>query len=455
MFCLPKSKEAREFEVALRASDLPYMFIMDVPIALIWPSHQLNFDVLKAGLDELLERFPVAAGRLVRKNGQIRVSCKNSQGAALQFHQSSEKMPSPEAPSSAWTKYFVGSVHRAFRDPFNTALLGARLTTFTDGGCVLCVNVAHCVADGAGIEALLQSWSHYCGKASEQTVLMPPQEPPAPVLDRSIPKELVPQAKEHVKKYHKERASYSSVVVTGLTLIAKYKRLDALKDFKLTAADLAVLKQELSEKLEKPKWISSYEAIMSLILRSLAYADGRKSITCRCIVNIRGRSKLAPKEYFGNALTYHEVVVPNEGAPSDTAFAFHEGLRSGLGDEEKLNLPHVAAEYFVNHKNEFNHTLSRARYVRPFFLSVSDGEPVVNSWLIFNFFNMDFGLSGQAATYMRVAPTFRQHRHVHMFPSSADGDIMLRMTLPPDTMERFIAALAHFNLDKVLKEVPG
>lgn len=239
-----------------------------------------------------------------------------------------------------------------------------------------------------------------------------------------------------------------------------YHHKDEVADFVLSAQDFAKLKQQMSAKLEKPKWISSYEALMSLLLRALAIADGsadhKRKVTARSIANIRGRSPLASKEYFGNALSYPPFKFDSSRniELSETAFAFHESLRQGLEDVEELNRSHVHAEKYLRaHPMRTRWLLNRAGFASPFLQSVVNRQPVVNSWIGFDWFGMRFG-SSETPKFLKVSETFRHHRHIHAFPSNSQGDITVRMNISKKTMKKFRLALKELGVGEMFKEMP-
>jgi len=460
-YCVPTTDEGRKFKTELRGSDGGYLFIMDVPIAFVFPDSHIDETALKTALEKTLDVFPVAASRLVGYTlyGHFQFSCVKSRGARLEFetvsssHASNGKLPTETDPAKSWNRFFVKTTFRPLWVPKRMPLLSARLTTFESGGCVLAVSFAHVLADGAAILHFMKTWSHLCGLEAGASVMLPAEMPLQPVLDRSI-QEKKPSGM-NVRHLRKEKYSNIRTLSTSVVLVTHMKT-DEMADFRLSVEHVARIKQTLSAQLEKPKWISSYEAIMAVLLRALAMADRRKEMTCRAIVNIRGRTPLVPKEYFGNALSYHAFTFKNEGEISTTAFEFHESLRAGLEQVDDLNRPHFAGKHFISDGLIKSKTiLEHVGFTKPFFDSVSRGDPVVNSWVGFDWFNIDFGLGGTAPRFLRVATSFRNHRHVHVYPSNAEGEMMVRMQLPRRTMEAFRRAVDALGFADCFVEVRG
>jgi hypothetical protein len=454
----PSSEESRRYKSPLMGSDYGLLFVMEVPICLAWKTKQIDPEVLKKGLQRTLDIFPIAASRLVPKQRLLspisRVAFSNlifsnvgSKGALLEVERVDESMPDEAAPSKSWNKYFVKHTFRRIAEPFGVPLLAARLTLFGNSGCTLCVSVSHVLGDGAAIHHLLSTWSFCCGQAIGSEILLPSKAPSPPVLEREIP--LIDKWKKNPTA-RSGRVSKSRTVRAGAVLLTHLK-VDRVQDFRLDTSGLSEIKQTLSEKIEKPKWISSYEAIMSVLLRALATADRRKQLSCRAIVNVRGRTTLFHPDYFGNALSYHKFTFENKGEVAETAFAFHESLRTGIQDSANLEHPHLEAEH-VKYKGKLSNIWDRARWTQPFFASVLEGEPIINSWIGFDFFNMDFGLSGVKPDLLRVATSFRNHRHIHLYPISPNGDIAIRVQLPAHTMRAFKKALKGTKLGSLLLE---
>lgn len=458
-WCTPSTIEGRQFTSPLRGTDSGLLFVMEVPICWAWKDKQLDANVLKQALDKTLDRFPIAAARIVPKHRHLSPITKfafselifsnvGSKGALLEIQTVPEVMPKESAPSVAWNKYFPPHTFRILGEPFNIPLFAARLTKFSDGGCCLCVSITHALADGAAILNIMSTWSYYCGVVNNSEVIFPKECPPSPVLTRAI-EDLTEFTKDLPNVEPGIAGRYRTAFGGGI--LNAHLISDTVVDFKLQTEDMAMIKQILSEKLEKPKWISSYEAIMSVLLRSLATADKREVLSCRALINIRGRTKIAHKDYFGNALSYHKFTFNNAGEISETAYAFHESLRGALQDPTSLEHSHLHAEYLKRNGGHSN-AWDRARWTRPFFHSVWEGEPVVNSWVGFDLFNMDFGMNGVKPHFLRVATSFRNHRHIHLYPTTPDGDLAVRMQLSSSSMKRFKKALKDSGFGEYFTE---
>ena len=423
----------------------------------VWPDAQIDPDVLQKGFQKAIDLLPVVAARLVRKNGVLTLSTVNSKGAKLTICEVNCPMPSESAKSSAWNAYFESDIQPRFKEPYSRPLLSARLNLFRStegGGCALCVNFAHLLADGSSCLDFLKAWSYYCGKESGNQEWLPKQEPKVPLLSRSIPVDVIPKSKEDIAKYKDQRESFAQALHGTIATFKSLFLVDDYIDLRIKSKDLAELKQKWSAELEQSsKWVSSFEVLMTLLLALLMKTDGKTQLTYRAIVNIRERSQLAPKEYFGNALSYPQFQMNmNNNSLAECAFGFHEQLRMYLADESELNRPHFAAEYFKPLSHPI-FILDRARYVQPFMRAATEGQPVVNSWIGFDWFGVDFGLNGTQPSFLRVASTFRSHRHVHTFPSSSNGDITIRIQMPPSKIEKFKSVLKDLGFADIVQPI--
>jgi shikimate O-hydroxycinnamoyltransferase len=450
VFVQPTTESARQFKTPLRGSDSGFIFVLDVPIAFVFPNVQLSPDVLRRALAKTLDLFAPAASRIVRENGNfffsdLAFSCQDSPGAVFEFEQYAGDMPSEKAHANQWSRHFTESTFRFLSEPIGIPLFTARLTHFADGGSVLAVTIAHALADGSAIISFLQTWSHLCGLEANAEIVLPREMPIPPVIYRPLKINGLPNKKDSRdlhNRFHTVRGGARALVMNTT---------DAVVDFYLSKNDLAEFKRKLSEDIPKPEWISSYEALMSALLRALATSERRGEMTCRAMINIRGRSHAAPLGYFGNAITFHRFKLKNQGSVSETALAFHNSLRAALDDPDGLDQPHFAAERYLQ-KGAFRNMLDRSRWVT-FLTSLLYCHPIVNSWVGFDWFDLDFGTGGIQPSYMRVAPSFRHRRHIHVFPASRDGEVMIRMQLSNKTMNRFREALKDMGLSAIFKEV--
>jgi len=449
-FCLPTTPEGLSFETPVRGPDYTFLYVMDVPIAFGWPSKQLDENVVKAALIKTLDLFPIACSRVVSKTvgskSKLVFSNIGSQGAIFEVSRVNQTIPDGNKSSQAWTRHFSRHTSGMSGRPFNRPLLSARLTRFKDGASALCVTFGHVLADGGGLLTFLKTWSNLCGEEINAEKRLPQERQPVPLIDRSEPVGNFTKLPSH----ETAREDYFATLSCVSKLVYHYFNSEMV-DFKFTPEGVAKLKQRMSPSFKESQWVSTFEAVAAAVLRALAIAENEKEMTCRTIVNVRGRTDWAKPEYFGNALSYPVFSFPSKGELGETALAYHDALRIALQNREELSYGHCQAQAWLNEADNPK-TIHRLQWLRPFLRAAGRTEPVVNSWVGFGFFDLDFGLNGERPQTLRVGPTFRTSRHVHFFPSNLNGECTLRMLLPAATMEKFKKALKTLQLDRMFTE---
>jgi len=175
---------------------------------------------------------------------------------------------------------------------------------------------------------------------------------------------------------------------------------------------------------------------MQLLARASRVAD----MQGMSVVNLRGRSTLFPKDYFGVALGLHHVTVAANAPLNQAALALHNSLRAGLADVSTMEKPMVLAEIYAPQKSsKYLGRLSRARAIPEFKVSLAAGVPMLNSWVGYSWLDVTFG-TGAKTQFMRVPPDFRVRRQIHIFPRAAN-EFQLRLQLPKAEMKRFMDEL--------------
>ena len=218
--------------------------------------------------------------------------------------------------------------------------------------------------------------------------------------------------------------------------VEKALRINHVADFRMSMRAYEAVKKRVSASLPKGQWVSSYEALMGTLLHALALADGTSDVRVRAVINMRGRSSLVPKDYFGCAIAAPAFTFKRPDSPTDTAAALHDSLRATLEDTRALDAFHAVPERAGLHAN---YMLKSTRHVglKQWYDCVSRGTPLLNSWLAYDFLDLDFGC-GARPSGMRVPSSFRFTRQIWAAALSAE-ELCVRVELEPSTMARFKA----------------
>ena len=445
----PSSHEARNYRTPLNGPDSAFFLLGDVPVVWAWKHHRLDFETLKQGLRRTLNRVPTAAGRVrASTKGSMVISNVSSDGCLLEF-QLAKRMPSEDASTAEWAAYGPGEPLIPM-EPIEVPLVTATLTHFSEGGCCLFVRMSHLLTDGAGVVKFMQMWSWETAQVAVCSSPLPAQRPADLCCDHDLSSK-----KANAPPLEKEDLDLRLTlpqVLKFFRLAFLTKATDDVADFEFDVQAMENLKKNAQRSLGEGKWVSSYEAFMALALSCLAQAEGKSSIGTRAVVNIRGRSKLFDDNYFGVGLSVHEAedIPTGTGCVADTAWALHESLRQGLKEMTKMEKVVLIPEHFQASSTSFLGSLlggrelmaDRARYLSVWDNCITKDLPVINSWVGYPWFELNFGLQGgpeaSRPDFMRVPPEFRFRRHVHLSPKSATV-YQLRMQLPKALMEKFRA----------------
>ena len=458
VYVKPTTEEARDFSTELTGSDVSFFLVNDVPVVWVWKNRWIDFENLRIGMERTLNRIPAAAGRIiVGKNGGLEISNHNTEGCLLEFQERSGFLPSDDVGSNIWSKYGFSEPLIPL-EPFGRALISAKLTHFRDG-CSLFVNFSHVLTDGDAMVKFMQIWSWETGLASNSISILPKENPEEVDCDHRLRKiEGVPTEFDQ-KDYDKKLTLMQ--VLKFMAKVPIITATDEVCDFEFSNEQWQATKNLVQKELGQKQWVSSYEAIMGVILKCLAEADGVDTIRGRVVVNIRGRSKLFPKNYFGCGLSAHEFEnISTQEPPSKIAFALHESLRAGIEDMKEMEKLHLLPESIGAHKCGMIGSLlggrlgmvERARYLSVWEKNISEDNCVINSWVGYPWLSVNFGLdSSKGADYIRLPAFFRFRRHVHIYPKT-DNAFFLRMQLPKETMDRFKQSLNSCGVG--FKEVP-
>lgn len=446
----PTTDAAGAYETELNNLDSAFFLVPDVPVVWVWKTEQLDFERLRMGLQRTLNRIPTAAGRIRAGKNRMMVSNVGSAGCLLEL-QKDKRMPDEDAHSSAWCKYGVLEPIIP-REPIDVPLVTATLTHFDEGGSSLYVRFSHVLMDGASMVAFMQMWSwetglaHYSAETLKHT--LPAQSPPQPECSHALPAKDIPLSTVDL-----EQRLTLFRTLRFFAMVCYNRVMDEVADFEFTLESWDELKRSVQQNLPKGSWVSSYEAFMGLVLQSMAKAEKRETYEARAVVNIRGRSPLFCKEYFGVGLSVHKMEgLPVDDNASTTAHAIHKSLREALKDttemEKLVKLPEAFGAIDTGLMGRLldgrERAIDRARFLAVWENCIAENKCVINSWVGYPWLEMNFGMEGGKASrpnYMRVPPEFRFRRHIHIAPVS-ETRFQLRMQLPAALMADFRRELA-------------
>jgi len=381
---------------------------------------------------------------LVHGRLALEISNRNSPGVLLEYAVETETpTPSIDASADKWTRYFPSFAFMP-AEPHNQPLCRVRLTHARDG-CVLAFSVSHLLVDGDAIVKFLTVLSYETGQAAGAAATMPASSPVNPECNRKVLAAVEPTDDDFRDEFL--LSTLEAVRFGARALLAKVA--DDVVDWVIDIAEWEAVKKSVSANLSQGQWISSYEAIMSVVLSCLAKVDGAKEAKGCAIVNMRSRSNLFAPAYFGVAISMHEFRVPTgptADAATVTAWALHQSLRAGLAAPQRMEKLVMLTEEVGAHKQGRLGFFNRLQLLWQWKRSLLDKNTVLNSWIGYAWLDLDFG-TGSAPLFMRVPPEFRYRRHVHCFPRSAT-QYCLRMELPSWQMKQFKAELAKTGFFK-------
>jgi hypothetical protein len=450
VFVQPTTHEARNFTTELNGLDSGFFLLGEVPIVWVWKEKKLDFELLRQGLQRVLNRVPIAAGRVRAGARAMEVTTVGSEGVLFEF-QLAKTMPSEEDTADAW-KTFGPPSPMIPLEPIAVPLIHATLTHFESGGCSLFVRFSHLLTDGSGMVSFMHLWSWETALATNSddalSTALPSSSPSDVICGHQLRSGL--DSSDLAQKDLDGRLTIAQTFKFMLSFV-RISVTDEVADFEFTLDQFNELKRTVQSNLSKDQWVSSYEAFMALVLKSLAKADGKSNIDTAAVVNIRGRSKLFPQNYFGVGLSVHEIKGLNTTeSVAKTAFALHESLRNGLEEMtamEKLVL--IPEKWQASNLGSLGSLLngregmlSRARYLTVWEKCISEDCTVINSWYGYPWLEINFGLLGgkeSRPNFMRIPKEFRFRRHIHLAPKS-ESILQLRMQLPSSTMSKFRSA---------------
>jgi hypothetical protein len=409
--------------------------VKDVPVCLVWKGQCINFDDLRRGLEQTLNRIPLVAGRVNRGERTLQISNKASRGCLLKYERFADEMPGAEAGDGAWAKFGVAEpfIPSHYLEPFGRPLVSAKLVHFSDG-CALYVNFSHTIFDADSCVKFLNVWSCETERWATES-----RGPTFPALDPG------PINCDHVLSPHKDytftmKGSSRMRLTDAIQLMIALPIIDAtdeIADFEISLRQWNTLRSSVLKQLEPGQWVSSYEAMMATIMNCIAKSDpSSKLFHGHVLTNLRGRSRLFANNYFGVAISTNVFSIRREELASSLAFTLHQLLQKGIQDVSAMEEIVMTGVHFDAAKTGRFGILQRVRnmgYWRKIF--VERNRYLFNSWLGFNWLDVSFGC-GAKADFLRVNPKFSARRLVFIFPRSADS-IQLRIQLPRKQMPAF------------------
>jgi hypothetical protein len=225
-------------------------------------------------------------------------------------------------------------------------------------------------------------------------------------------------------------------------LALNYLRIEAMDeicDFEFTQEEWNRMKVEIGKEMTPPdEWVSSYEAIMALLLECLPQKKTRTQ-EGYALVNLRGRSEAIPLNYMGVGIVFAPFSLPAQANVAERALALHKELRARLSNvaslEKEFSFPDVLKREKTGRFNHFTRLRLLTRWRDAFF----GHHVVLNSWVGQPWLEVTFG-TGERASFLRVHPKFGARRMLLLFPRDATT-LVLRVQLPSKEMSHFRSKL--------------
>jgi len=384
------------------------------------PIDQLT-DNLKESLSAALFHFYPLAGRLVteEQDDSLVVSVECSNGGGAEFVRASaeqlkiEDVIAANADVPSFIQSFFPCNGAVNYDGHFLPLLAVQVTELADGVFLGC-SMNHAVADGAAFWNFFQSWAEICRKNfAKECDCLEITVSRQPIHDRWFVDGVHPPVKLPFSKPDQFIDRYTPPANIRVRI------------FHFTSESIARLKSIANDECNSKGEISSFQALCSLVWRSLTRArrlQPDQKTTCRLASN--DRSKLKPPlspDYFGNFVT----VIGAAAASGDL-------LANGLGWASRLLQQRVAA-----HTDSEIRSAMRAWAEAPVILSPCKINPVNVSVLSsphFGVYNCDFGWGRPAA--VRTGCTFKADGVVAAYPGrEVEGSVDLEVYLMPEAME--------------------
>ena len=502
---------------------MQFLWNCEVPVGYLFTT-QLDAGAVARGLERALGLYPLLAGRLGKhvdadRVQRLHIDVAHSQGALWEVvHDGASPLPEPAAARGArggragaapphgpgagsrWDRFFPKPVRLLpvlWEPPWRRPLLRARLTQLTAAGAsVLTLCVAHVAMDGRSVSDFVGAWSHCAGleavaaRGAEALVLPAALPCAAPSTDRApggpdferLVEDARRQQHEARRRGGRGAAPLAAWRMGVRGLAAWLPRLyvahftDARADFGLAVDDVASLKAAASAGLADGEWVSSFEVVAAALCAALADVDAAPRrgeggapahpYHVRVLANSRGRERLSPAGYVGNAVHFARAHISPDAqlqpepacggtAPRVRAWLARAArdvrrtLRASLADGAAMERAHAAFELGVRDGRANAGPISRLcwckAWAQNFASSDGGGAPVViNSWLAFPWLDVTFGASERPAL-MRVPTSFSYRRLVFIAPRSR-GELCVRVQLPAAQLRRFEAAVKALGL---------
>ncbi|CAB9513779.1 expressed unknown protein [Seminavis robusta] len=440
-----------------------------------WLGFTLRFDgglldpmTVKGGLQRTLHHFPALGARVVKtdsdkKNLYQLALLPDDQGVVLEYCKGTTSRPDIHLPNDSDTRKlwkdagleapgpgFSGEATE--KDP----LLRARLIVFEEKQVsYLCIGINHGICDGSGMCDILQVWSHFCTKPDQPLPellarrrlmgkrVWEAQKPAQSVSDlyERLPREL---GSPH------DPFSFWTFLVKLLPKAIWCMARQEEVELRVSAAELAALKEAVSKQLPDGEWVSTFEVLCASLLLTKQITSPTPTTSNDTVqhnlhvaCNLRGRSKRFAKDYFGNAAFDFAEPMTIGASPAAwnarevtvMAQEVHRAMRKGLADAESNACR--AKDWFeaarhLGIKNTYD-------MWSPVVFDVLEGDGTfVNSWDK-RWLNCGMGAGAENASCMVAWFGTLQNMVVEVPRHSGTGDSTVYFGLPPTHATKFKA----------------
>lgn len=281
-----------------------------IPILLRFET-KLDIPILKQGLREALTLYPVVAGRLDMSNN---VYCiRSTDGVLFQTRNENESQaPRPQDSAKIWKNQRL----LRLRPPWirskidsTTPLCEVQITYYDkENVSMLAIFFNHCLGDANAAYNFIKTWSICCDKLSYIDVkdeLIVPQAQG----QRTLPQKVVHPTKTAFKFWIINKfVIFLNCIAYLVRELCRFTLVGV--EFKIPLDKLAKYKNKIAQNSKEVEWVSSYEVIMGAAATALAFATNRKTLFLPIVINMRERTSLYKRNFFGNCVQTFINTMP-------------------------------------------------------------------------------------------------------------------------------------------------